>query len=113
MSYNYRIIEEGKAAAVIELHKQVLGGEDALDFASAIDGAAGENVERIIVDMNPVQTINSSGLGMLIGAVNSLKKRDKKIVFANVPEKVMGLLDMTRLSTVFLIAESIEKALEK
>lgn len=112
MGYKYRIIEEGKAA-VIELHKQVLGGEDALEFASSVDKAASENIERIIVDMHPVQTINSSGLGMLIGAVNSLKKRDKKIYFANVPAKVMELLDMTRLSTVFLIAESIEDALEK
>lgn len=108
--YNYRILENNPSVAVIELKAQVLGGNDALSFSSSIELLSNKNFSHVIADLSKIEIINSSGLGMLVAALSSLRKHEIGFVLTSVPEKVMNLLQMTRLNEVFKIYDSVESA---
>ena len=56
--------------------------------------------------------MNSSGLGILIGAVHVLKSNDGVLCLINVSDRIKNLLKITKLNTVFEIQDSFEKAVE-
>jgi len=96
--------------ATISLKKQVLGGNDALEFTSALQDAKNMDLQVVAADLLDVDLINSSGLGMLVSGMSLLRKVDVQLVLIHVPEKVMKLLQVTHLDKVFKIFHD-EKAI--
>ncbi len=99
-NYKYDISEDNKTA-VIKLNPNVLGGNDALNFQQLVTDLTGKEVETVKIDMNDVNVINSSGLGMLISAYSQLKKAGKTMQLENVPSKVKKLLEITKFDRIF------------
>ena len=68
--------------------------------------------ERInfILDMTEVSLINSSGIGILIGALTAAKNQNGEIKLAAVTEKVTHILSMMRLDQVFKMYKSVSEA---
>jgi len=110
MNYEHKTLE-GKASVVsVEVREQALGGNDALNFATKLDELRRSNFKHIIVDLSNVKLMNSSGLGMLVGGLSTLKKYDIAMSLAAVPAKVSELLKMTHLDEVFKIYDTVENA---
>ncbi|MFP4370576.1 MAG: STAS domain-containing protein, partial [Candidatus Kapaibacterium sp.] len=85
----------------------------ALEFTKELQKLASKNVDYIILDLSKVELMNSSGLGMLVSGLSSMKKNDIRLVLADVPEKVNNLLNMTHLDKVFEIYENVADAESK
>ena len=98
--------------AVLSLGKQVIGGVDALDFSLELRAIAQSNIVNIIIDMSSVELINSSGLGMLVSGLSTMKKSGGTLKLVAVPEKVQHLLEMTRLDTVLHSYPTLQEAEE-
>ncbi len=88
---------------VITLPAKVLGGGTAVDFAEQIRSLIGEGQRTVFVDLNAVEIMNSSGLGMLVAGHSTLKRAGGSLIFRNVPDTVSSLLRMTHLDSVFSI----------
>lgn len=86
--------------AVVSLNGSVLGGAEALEFTRAIGDLVREGVRRVVVDLSNVPVMNSSGLGMLVGASTSLRTAGGELAIAGANEKIQGLFKMTRLDSV-------------
>jgi anti-sigma B factor antagonist len=71
----------------------------------------GEGLRKMIFDLNKVHWIDSSGLGLLIRAYTRMQKAGGDLKLARVTRSVQSLLQMTKLSTVFGVYESIEEAI--
>ena len=99
--------------ASIELKEQVLGGNDALEFSAKLYEVFDKSINNVIVDLSKVQVMNSSGLGMLVSGLSSLRKNNIQMELASVPVKVMSLLQMTHLDKVFKIHNNLKEAYEK
>jgi anti-sigma B factor antagonist len=56
--------------------------------------------------------MNSSGLGMLVSGISTLKKHNISMLLANLPEKISALLQITHLDKVFKVYPNVEVALE-
>ena len=54
--------------------------------------------------------MNSSGLGMLISAMTTLRNAGGDLRLANVADRIQSLLVITKLITVFKHFESVEDA---
>jgi len=54
--------------------------------------------------------MNSSGLGILIGAVTVLKNSNGCLCLINVSDRIKNLLKITKLDTVFNIYENFDEA---
>ncbi|MFW5648075.1 MAG: STAS domain-containing protein [Candidatus Alkaliphilus sp. MAG34] len=59
--------------------------------------------EDIKIDADKLEYIDSTGLGILIGALKKLKQEDKDIIISNIRPNVGKLLKITGLDKVFII----------
>jgi anti-sigma B factor antagonist len=69
-----------------------------------------EGKSNIIVDLGDVKFMNSSGLGMLIGGLTTMKKANGSLKLARVTEKIESLLIITKLVTIFEFYDTVEEA---
>jgi anti-sigma B factor antagonist len=99
-------------AVIIELKGNVMGGDDTKEFNDLLHKLIDESKTRIVVDLGDVKFMNSSGLGMLIGGLTTVKKADGFYKLANVTDKIESLLIITKLITIFETYDSVDKALE-
>lgn len=110
-TYKVDLVDGHNNIAKILLKKQVLGGNDALEFNLAIQKGKDMNVNAIIADLSQVELINSTGLGMLVGTMSTLRNSNIAFVLINVPDKVKYLLEVTHLNKVLRIYETLEDAI--
>ena len=99
-------------AVIIELKGNVMGGDDTKDFNDLLHKLIDEGKTRIIIDLGDVKFMNSSGLGMLIGGLTTVKKANGFYKLANVTDKIESLLIITKLITIFEHYDSVDLALE-
>lgn len=56
--------------------------------------------------------MNSSGLGMLISGLTTVKRENGSLKLANVTEKIESLLIITKLITIFESFDSVDDAVK-
>ena len=61
-------------------------------------------------DLAKVDWMNSTGLGILISGLTTLRNNGGELKLANVTEKIQSLLTITKLITVFENFDSVEEA---
>jgi anti-sigma B factor antagonist len=59
--------------------------------------------ERVVVDLSGVTFIDSSGLAVLIHALQEVKKYGGKLTLAGLNDNVRSIFEIARLDQVFLI----------
>jgi anti-sigma B factor antagonist len=66
---------------------------------------------KIVIDLKNVEWMNSSGLGILIGAVSLFRNNNGQLRIINVSERIQNLLKITKLAGIFETSSSLEEAL--
>ena len=66
---------------------------------------------KLVVNLEKVNTIDSSGLGGLLRAYAHVKKRNGDLRLVHVSPRVHSVLETTKLITVLQVFDSEEKAL--
>ena len=108
MELNKNIIN---SVLVLELKGDLMGGNDSDSFRGIIDEAISNENVNVVVDLNQVSWMNSSGLGMLISALTSLRSSDGDLKLANVSERLKRPMKITKLDSVFEDFASVEDAI--
>jgi anti-sigma B factor antagonist len=67
--------------------------------------------ERVILDFQGVTYIDSSGVASLIEGLHEAKTKKARLILANLGDSARHVLDLTRLTSVFEIAKTVEDAL--
>ncbi|MDQ7064860.1 MAG: STAS domain-containing protein [candidate division KSB1 bacterium] len=97
--------------AIISLSGKLLGGPPASDeIKNEVYRLLDEGVRKFVFDMEGVSRMNSSGLGILISALSSIKNRGGEMKLAAVNETMEGVLVSTKLNTIFEIYGTAEGA---
>lgn len=65
---------------------------------------------KVIVDLSSVQTIDSSGLGHLIGLVTHARMTESRVVLCGASSFVRGVLEVTQLDQWFELADNVDAA---
>jgi anti-sigma B factor antagonist len=66
---------------------------------------------KIVVNLNRVESIDSGGLGILVGLLLSARNRGGDLKLVSPSEHVRGTLRQTRLDTIFRIYGNEDEAL--
>jgi anti-sigma B factor antagonist len=103
-------VSERYNAVLIELKGNVMGGEDTKEFNELLHKFIDEDKKNIVVDLHDVKFMNSSGLGMLIGGLTTVKKANGSFKLANVTDKIESLLIITKLITIFEFYNTVDEA---
>ena len=99
-------------AVVLELKGNVMGGDDTKEFNEVLHKLIDTRKTRVVIDLGGVKFMNSSGLGMLIGGLTTMKKAEGHLKLANVTEKIESLLIITKLIKIFESYDSVDEAVK-
>lgn len=95
---------------IIKLEGKITIGAGDSQLRDAISNAIKEGKNSILLDMREVSTIDSSGIGELVGAYTTVTNRGGKLKLLRLPPKVSDLLQVTQLITVFEVYEDEAEA---
>jgi len=97
-----------------ERHVLAVRGEIDLFTAPELKQVLAESIEagriRIIVDLTETTFLDSTALGVLIGAVKRLRSRDGALALVNVDENIAKTFEITGLDQIFTILDTREEA---
>jgi anti-sigma B factor antagonist len=65
-----------------------------------------EKSRGLIIDLSDVPYIDSAGIGVLVNGMVSCKNHDRTLVLSGVVERVMTVLRITKVDTLFHFAAS-------
>lgn len=72
-----------------------------------------DHLARLIVDLQGVSHIDSSGLGTLVGGLREAKHKNVCFVLCGLEKSLRRVLERTRLSTLFEIRPTRQAALQQ
>lgn len=109
MSFTFSISKEDELL-IIALSGSLNSKQQAEELLNEIDFYYNEGINTIILDLQQMEYMNSSGLGVFISILTQTRNRNGEVFVVNIPKKINQLLVITKLSNVFNIALSIDDA---
>lgn len=109
MSFAFSISKEDELL-IIALSGSLNSKQQAEELLNEIDFYYNEGINTIILDLQQMEYMNSSGLGVFISILTQTRNRNGEVFVVNIPKKINQLLVITKLSNVFNIALSIDNA---
>ena len=98
---------------VILLEGTLLGDTDGTPLLDLINGHIQQGEKNFVVDMGDLRHMNSSGLGILINALNKVRSTGGELLIANTSDAIKKLFIITKLNSIFTLISTIQEGLEK
>jgi anti-sigma B factor antagonist len=95
---------------VLEISGKMMGGPETTELHEKVRSLIGDGIKKVVIDLKDVKWMNSSGLGVLMACMTTLKNTNGMLKLANVTEKIESLLIITQLIKIFETYESVERA---
>lgn len=92
--------EEGQV--VLGLERDIVAAESE-NVKAAIKEVMSDDMTSLVLDLDRVEQVDSVGMGVLIAAYNSLKKKDVGFKLINVSQNLYDLFQVMRLNKHFEI----------
>ena len=96
--------------AIMSVSGNLMGGPETTAVHDKVREVVGKGHKKLVIDLAGVKWINSSGLGVLMGSMTTMKNADGEMKLANVTQKVRSLLIVTQIITFFETYDSLEDA---
>jgi anti-sigma B factor antagonist len=96
---------------VISLKGNLLGEPETTALRETIYRLAEREEKQLVLDLGALKALNSSGLGLLVTALTSLRKRSGDLTLARLSKKTHALLIITHLIKVFKVYDTVERAI--
>lgn len=96
---------------VIEVEGQLIVG-NRQELKQRVLDESESGARKILVDFARTGYIDSSGLGVLVSLAKRLRELGGDLRLANLNDDLQTLFELTKLDTLFQIADSRERALE-
>ncbi|HLF57908.1 MAG TPA: STAS domain-containing protein [Thermoanaerobaculia bacterium] len=96
---------------ILELEGKITIGKGDVALREAVQQLLAEGADKILIHLEKVTTIDSSGVGELVSAFTTVTNRGGKLKLVNLPPKVNDILQITQLITVFEVYDTEEEAL--
>ncbi len=100
------------SVTVIDMSGKIILGEETAQLRETVKKILSEGNDRILLNLNDVSYIDSSGLGQLVSCFATTSRKGGQIKLLNLTNKVKEVLQITKLSTVFDIFEDENKAIQ-
>jgi anti-sigma B factor antagonist len=81
-------------------------------LANLVSADLAQGRQHFIFDLNEVTFIDSSGLGVLVTCFTTIRKHGGNLTLIQVPEQVLNLLEITKLTDFFDLHLNAEEALQ-
>jgi len=110
MKFSFDIKKESDVNIIL-LEGELIDKSQATGLLHNIDVLIEKGEGKFVFDLSGIQYLNSSGLNVLINVLTKSRKEGGDVVITNVSKKVNQLFLITKLNTIFTMAESKEAAI--
>lgn len=99
---------------ILEITGEIKLGESAGQVSAELEKIlSDESVKGVILNMENINYIDSTGLGELVGYLGRFRDKGKKMRLVKPNRTVVRLLQLTKLDQIFIIKSDEESALEE
>ncbi|MCK5126120.1 MAG: STAS domain-containing protein [candidate division Zixibacteria bacterium] len=102
---------EENGVVIIEPKGKIMGGPESTALHDLLHDLIEQGKIKVVIDLSKVDWMNSTGLGLLISGLTTLKKAEGELKLTNVTDKIKSLLAITKLVTVFKSYDSVDEAI--
>jgi anti-sigma B factor antagonist len=95
---------------VLALSGTLLSDGDASRVRDTVYKLLDDNTKKIVIDIQRVTHMNSTGLGAIVASLTSARNRQGDLRIAGTNEKIGPLLTVTKLVRVFKVYETVDRA---
>ncbi len=96
---------------ILEIEGEI-DAEHAPPFKKSLAKLSLECQKKVILDLNKVTFVDSTGLGAMISLMRQLKEQGGELRLVGLQEEVRAVFEITRLYKVFEICSNIEEAVK-
>ena len=86
-------------------------GDGDQELGEAVRQKLEQGGRKLVIDFTKVTTLDSSGLGELVGCYTSVKTRQGELRICGLNARIFNLMQMTSLHSVFLVKDTLDEAL--
>lgn len=97
---------------VFHIQGDLLGEQDGPMFMETANDHLINGITLCAIDISEVRYINSSGLGVFIALLTKFRNEGGEVVLVNPSEKINQTLLITKLTSIFTIADNEEQAIQ-
>ncbi|MDH3744155.1 MAG: STAS domain-containing protein [Acidobacteriota bacterium] len=101
-----------KGVTILEPRGKITIGVGDVALRNAVAEALTAGASDILVNLEHVTTIDSSGIGELVSAYTTVTNRGGKLKLEKIPPKVSDILQITQLIQVFEIYDDEKEAVD-
>jgi len=94
---------EREGVTILDLKGRITVGPEASGLRDKISDLIGQGVRNVVLNLQSVDYIDSTGLGAVVMTATSMRKNGGAIKLLNLNRRNVELLVMTKLATVFEI----------
>lgn len=99
-------------AVILDLNGKLTGGPDAETFREVFKSLIDQGKKNVVVNLEKVSWINSTGLGILISGYTSVRRAGGDLVVMHASDRIESILYVTKLNLLFKSFESEEEAVK-
>lgn len=96
--------EVGKVT-ILDIRGRITLGDEIGQLRDAVRNLVSQEKKKIILNLEHVDYIDSSGVGELVGCFTSVRNAGGELKLLNLTQKVQDVLHVTKLYTVFDIKD--------
>lgn len=104
-------VREREGIAIISINGKITIGVGDVALRAQITDTLDSGAKNILINMSGVTTMDSSGIGELIHSYTTVTNHGGKLKLCNLPRKVIDILALTQLITVFDTFDDEEEAI--
>jgi anti-sigma B factor antagonist len=102
--------KDASGVAVVQVDGQLIVG-NRQELKELIQAALDRGERRLLIDFSRTGYIDSSGLGALVSISKKVREAGGELRLAGLNEDLRSLFELTKLDTLFAIAETPQQAL--
>jgi anti-sigma B factor antagonist len=102
--------KDRSGVAVVQVEGQLVVG-NRQELKELVQAALDKDERRILIDFSRTGYIDSSGLGALVSISRKIREAGGELRLSGLNEDLRSLFELTKLDTLFAIAETPQQAL--
>ena len=97
---------------IVDCNGRITLGEGSVVLRDTVKDLLGKGQKKILLNLDDVNYIDSSGIGELVSAYTTVKNQGGELKLLNLTKKVHDLLQITKLYTVFDVKDDEASAVK-
>ena len=97
---------------ILDIYGAISLGESKEKFAQVMDDLLSEENSSVLVNFSGINYVDSTGIGELVGYLNKFVEKNRQLKILKPHERILKLLQITKLDSMFEIYNDEEEALK-